>query len=275
MPSTAYRMTEIYCFVSDVLAARPDLAEWRRSPNRHPRLTDAEVLTIALLQNHFGVATLKKTYQLVRDDHASAFPHLCSYKQFVARLHRLGHVLDALVGLCCVSGWMRLWALDSKPLPLCKRVRGGRVRLLREAGAYWGKSSSGWYFGFKLHVLVDMRGVVWMMAMLPANIADREVALLLASAVDGGIGLGDNAYRSQAHQEAVAELAEMLLVTPKDAGAKHALISTKRQRVETVFSQLWHQFIDRIYSRSWHGLWNTARLKVLYHNLIVSGRLAA
>ena len=275
MPNTGYRITEIFCFTSDVLAARPDLANWRRSPNCHPAFTDAEVLTIALAQSHFGVATLRKTYELVRDDYGAFFPHLCSYKQWIARLHRLGHILDTLISVCCVAGLVRLYLLDSKPLPLCKRVRTGRVRLLREDGAYWGRSSAGWYFGFKLHVVVDRDGLIWMAAMSPGNIPDRDMAPVLASAFDGGIGLGDHGYRSRAHQQEIAEATDLLLITPSDAGAKRSLVSTVRQRVETVFSQLWHQFVDRIYSRSWQGLWNAVRLKVLYHNLLTSARLAA
>jgi transposase len=271
MPSIEYKMTEVYCFVSDVLAARPDLANWRRSPNAHPAFTDAEVITIAVVQSCYQVPTLKRTYELVADNHAAAFPHLCSYKQFIARLNRLGEIIGHLVSLCCIAGWLRLYLLDSKPLPVCKQVRTGRVRLLREEGAYWGKSSAGWYFGFKLHAIVDRRGQIWWAILTPGNVQDRDVAALLASALDGGLGLGDHGYRSQTHQEEVAEATDLLLLTPKDAGAAKTLVSTLRQRVETVFSQLWHQFIDRIYSRSWTGLWTAARLKMLFHNMATNG----
>jgi hypothetical protein len=41
------------------------------------------------------------------------------------------------------------------------------------------------------------------------------------------------------------------------------LISTIRERIETVFSQLWARFIDRIQSWSWCDLWNTVTLKLL------------
>src|SRR4051794_32224366 len=45
------------------------------------------------------------------------------------------------------------YLIDAQPLPVCHPLRHGRVRLLREDGAYWGKTSKGWFFGFKLHVL--------------------------------------------------------------------------------------------------------------------------
>jgi len=40
-----------------------------------------------------------------------------------------------------------------------------------------------------------------------------------------------------------------------------------RQQIETTFSQLWLKFIDRVFFRSWLGLWNTLQLKVLFYNL--------
>jgi hypothetical protein len=60
MTSIDHQMTEIYCFVADYLEAHPGYAGWRRSP----QFTDAEVLTIAVLQGSFRVATLKQAYLL-------------------------------------------------------------------------------------------------------------------------------------------------------------------------------------------------------------------
>lgn len=42
--------------------------------------TDAEVITVALMQSVLGVPTLKKTFNQIRDNYGSAFPKLCSYK---------------------------------------------------------------------------------------------------------------------------------------------------------------------------------------------------
>ena len=58
-------MTQIYVFVDDYLKAHPKLAHWRGSPNADPALTDAEIITIALMQSRFGVPTLKKTCLLI------------------------------------------------------------------------------------------------------------------------------------------------------------------------------------------------------------------
>jgi len=287
-PSVAQQMTRIYVFVDDYLKEHPAQAAWRRSNNDAPAFSDAEVLTLGLLQGAFGCATLKKTYQLVAANWRSAFPRLCSYGQWMARLHTLsalvGQLLQAAIGLCGLFG--RLYMIDGLPIRVCKSIRHGRVRLLREDGAYFGKSSTGWFFGFKLHALVHHSGMIVSAVLTSANFDEREAALALALSVDGGIVLGDLGYRSQKDWlgGVLAEEAEMLLIHPADAGAKsvgdqvnarRALISSVRARVETSFSGLWDRFIDRNLSRSWQGLWSTLKLKMLHFNLCQAGYLPA
>jgi transposase len=273
MATIEHQLTESYCFVDDYLKMHPELALWRRSNNREPAFTDAEVITIAVMQGCLGCDTLAKTYDLIAENYRSAFPLLPSYKRWIARLHALSEITGRLVFACCLMGQVRLYIMDSKPLPVCKPIRNGRVRLMREDGAYFGKSSIGWFFGFKLHAIIDMDGRILQALLLPANIQDRHAAEALAEMVDGGIGLGDHGYLGAAFKDELAEATDLLMVTPKDAGARRALISTIREKVETVFSQLWARFIDRIHSRSWHGLWNTVKLKLLHYNLVTAGLL--
>ena len=82
----------------------------------------------------------------------------------------------------------RLYVLDSKPIPVCKALRHGRVRLLRDEGAYFGKSSAGWFFGFKLHVIAHQSGVVLSAILTPGNWDDRAAALALGWETGGGLG---------------------------------------------------------------------------------------
>lgn len=68
-------------------------------------------------------------------------------------------------------------------------------------------------------------------------------------------------------QQLLADDAEMLLIT-RDRAPKHKFVlSQVRQGIETTFSQLWWKFVDRVFSRSWQGLWNTIQLKVVFYNL--------
>ena len=272
MSSIEHQMTEIYCFVDDYLKAHPGQAHWRRSPHSAPSFTDAEVITIALLQGSFQVASLKQTYRLVRLNFQPAFPALPSYAEWLRRLHQLSIQVGLLLEATTASDpSLALYLIDSKPIPLCHRLRHGRVRLLREEGARFGKSSKGWFFGFKLHALRHITGRFLNIMLTPASVEERDPLLALCEATDGGILIGDLAYRGRPNAQLLAEEAEVLLLTRHDAPAKKKLLSQVRQAIERSFSQLWHQFIDRVFSRSWNGLWNTIKLKVLFYNIRHAG----
>ena len=270
------QMTEIYCFVDDYLKAHPRRAAWRSSPNSEPAFTDAEVLTIALMQSAFRVASLKHTYRLISINFSEAFPNLCSYKQWLARLHRLWDLVGTMIESArpCDGFRFSLYAIDSKPIPVCKPIRHRVVRLLRDDGAYFGKTSAGWFFGFKLHVLLNIEGRIVAAALTPANVADRETSVWLASAADGGILAADQAYGRDETCEAVEREAEMVVLTRKRARPKKGLMSRVRQPIETFFAKLCHRFIDKVYSRSWRGLWSTIKLKLLAYNLCHAGLLS-
>jgi transposase len=281
MASIESEMTGIYCFVDDTLNAHPRWAHWRTSPNATPAFTDAEVITIALLQGVLGVATLQQTYQFVADNHRDAFPHLCSYKQWVHRLHTLTPLVGLLLRASTLEHSMpqRVYLIDSKPIPMSKPIRHGRVRLLADEGAHFGKTSIGWFYGFKLHLLTHHTGIILSAILTPGNVDDRDPAMALAWSVQGGLMLGDLGYSGQEFEAELLQESGMLLITPKHAGSKgtpkRKLISQVRERIETTFSALWSQFVDRIFSRSWNGLWNTIKLKLLSYNLRQVGLLSA
>ena len=271
MTTINHQLVQIYCFVDDALKANPEWAAWRHSNHARPRFTDAEVLTLALIQHSLGVPTLAKTYDLIAANYGSAFPNLPSYPQWIARLHALDEVVGHLVSLAAGAfGHTRLYLFDALPLPLCVPLRHGRVRLLREDGASFGKSSKGWFFGFKLHVVTDIDGRVWQALMTSAPTQDRQAVEALASALDGGIGIGDANYSGAAFQQEVGDQTELQMVTWIEAKPARSLLGQLRIRIEGVFAKLWAKFIDRIYSRSWVGLWNTVKLKILHYNLVTS-----
>ena len=281
MASIEDQMTCIYCFADDTLKANPTWADWRTSNHSEPAFTDAEVITIGLLQGCLGVATLKEAYQFVAENHREAFPHLCSYKQWMARLHEITPLVGLLLRVSVREHSMpgRLYLMDSKPIPMCKPIRHGRVRLLSDEGAYFGKNSVGWFYGFKLHLITHHTGVILGALLTPGNVDDRDPAIALAWSVQGGVTLADLGYPGEAFEAELLQESGMMLITPKHAGKKgderRRMISGLRERIETTFGQLWNRFVDRVFSRSWNGLWNTIKLKLLYYNLRQVGILPA
>lgn len=265
------QLLAIFVFVDDYFAANPDLASWRRSPNSRPSFTDAEVIAIALMQGVFGCQTLKRTYLLVASLFSDAFPKLCCYKEWLRRLHNLTSLVGRLIWAALGPLDESLYLVDGKPIPVCKSIRHGRVRLLREDGAYFGKGSTGWYFGFKLHALVHITGQIVMAILTPANWTERKVAMALVEPIKDIVLLADLGYRGNPLEQQLFNENQILLITPQTCPDKRALISSVRERIETTFSQLWTRFIDRVFSRSWNGLWNTIKLKLVHHNLRIAG----
>ncbi len=110
----------------------------------------------------------------------------------------------------------------------------------------------------------------------PANWPDQSVADALAQTVEGGVLLADRGYAAQDLADTLAEEAGLLLITPSNCGEQHRpLISSLRERVETTFSQLSDRFVDRVKSRSFDGLWNAIKLKMLHLNLCKAGFVTA
>lgn len=277
MQSMVHHMTAIYVTLADFFDKHPKLLQWRTSNHSTPTFTDAEVLTVAFMQSYFQTPTLKRTYLLVQASDPMAFPHLPSYQQWLARLHKLAPLVAQILAATTPSSDSQddYYLLDSKPIPVCLPIRNGRVLLLRDEGAYFGKNKKGWYFGFKLHLIRDRSGRLLNAILTPANYDDREVGLALMAYLPGGFALADLGYQGWTIKELLAEETGILLITRADAPKKRKVISTLRQAVETTFSQLWRQFIDQVYSRSWLGLWNTIMLKLISYQLRHGGLLAA
>jgi hypothetical protein len=279
MLSIKDHMTILYVIIADFLDHHPPLTNWRASNHQQPEFTDAEVLTLALMQSYFRTPTLKRTFLLVLANDPQAFPKCPTYKQWLARLHRLTAHLQALLQeLAQESAEGQLfYLLDAQPIPLCHPIRHGRVLLLREDGAWFGKTTKGWFFGFKLHLLVTAKGLIINAILTPGNWDDREVATALLQAVDSGsVCLGDRGYRRPALHEELYWEDGILLMTRADAGAsQQGLLCSVRERVETVFSQLWSRLATQVYARSWRGLWNSLLLKMVDHSLCQVGLLQA
>lgn len=267
MNSIKQELTEIYVEVADFFKQNPELAKRRRSNNSKPKMSDSEVIAIALMQGYLRNKDLKQTFLLVKANDPFAVKYWLSYQQWIARLHALSRQIQALLASTFATkfGEEKYYIMDSKPIPVCQPIRHGRVILLREDGAYFGKSSKGWFFGFKLHLIRNIEGRIVNVVLTRGNCDDREGALYLMQMLDGGVTLADLGYRGDEFKDFILEQTGLLVIT-KDEVAKESklFISQLRQRVETTFSGLWNLFIDRVAARSFRGLWDAILLKLIY-----------
>lgn len=271
MLSISEQLILVYCLADDGIKSEENGGNWRKSNNK-PKCTDAEIIAIAMMQSYFGCATLKRTYLLVKANEPRAFPHLPSYQQWLNRWHQLSFQMGAILDNIPLNirDLEEIYLIDSFPIPMCQPIRHGRVNLLRDEGAYFGKGTKGWFFGFKLHVLSTRTGQIVGAVLLPTGYDDREGARRLASLMEeGSVAIADLGYRGEKFQLEMYEEEGVLFLTRADIKEQRLKIihSIIRERVEGVFSSLWERFATRVYSRSWNGLWNTLKLKMLDYKL--------
>ena len=152
----------LFCEIDDFLKVFEKLYKRRALPgskptrNRATKLSQSEVMTILVLYHASGYKNLKTFYleEIVRH-HSSEFPDLCSYQRFVQLQSRcvmpLYFYLLAKRGDCTGISF-----IDATALKVCHKLRIPSHKVFRQSAAR-DKSSTGWYYGFKLHLAINER----------------------------------------------------------------------------------------------------------------------
>lgn len=169
-----------------------------RKPTRTPKMYLSEMLTIMVHFHQSGFREFKDYYlECVSVFLRPCFPRLVSYTRFLKLMDRL------FLPLVLFQTWHQLGRctgasfIDSTTLAVCdnKRIRNHRVF---KAMAQRGKTSMGWFYGFKLHLVINNRGEILAWLLTPGNVADNDldVCTRLATGLTGLL-FGDKGYISQ------------------------------------------------------------------------------
>lgn len=172
-------ITEIFCDVDDFCQVFEPLLNQMLLPEvsgqkvLKSRLTLSEIMTILIGFHGSRYRTFKDFYNLqVIPGWSKAMPNLVSYNRFVELMSR------ALLGLCCYFQSCRLGSvtgvsfIDSTGIKVCHNNRVQSHKVFAEL-AKWGKNSMGFYFGFKLHLVINDLGEILNFKVTPANVDDR------------------------------------------------------------------------------------------------------
>jgi Transposase DDE domain len=150
-----------------------------RKPTRQPDLTDSEIITLLVYYHHSGYKNFEYFYRrLVLTQMRTYFPKLVSYERFIELMPRQVATLHVLTKyLCLRSQRTGCYFADSKKLPVCdnKRIHSHQV-FADIAGR--GKSSTGWFYGLKLHLLINELGEIMNFLITPANVSDNNESVL-------------------------------------------------------------------------------------------------
>lgn len=163
-----------------------------RKRRRPGKLALSEMLFIMVLF-HLEAFRNFKTFYLygICLKHRSCFNELPHYDRFVALMPRLFMPLTIL--LHCLSGEETgIYFVDATPLKVCRNKRIGRHKTF-EGLAARGKTTMGWFFGLKLHVLINHKGEIMAVKITPGNVDDRVPLEGLLKQLNGKV-FGDKGY---------------------------------------------------------------------------------
>jgi len=246
-PENAMDFTFLFCDVDDfcqvfepVFTARL-IASGERRRQRKSRMSLSERMTILIAFHQSDFRTFKKFYQHLQTYHRQDFPELISYQRFVEL------TASTLIPLCaylktCFGDPTGIAFVDSTPLAVCgtKRIRRNRVF---QGLAQTGRSSMGWFHGFKLHLIVNDRGELLSARLTTGNTDDRRPVPDMVADLDGRL-FGDKGYISKALWEQLMDQ-NLQLITPIKKNMKNRLMRLenklllrKRSLIETINDQL-------------------------------------
>ena len=242
-------LTELFCDVDDFCQGflpiwePKQLQDGSRKRLRKAQLSISEMMTIMILFHQSNYRTFKAFYtKHVQVFLKTEFPGLVSYPRFVALMPRvfgpLCAYLNSLFGECTGISFV-----DSTPLAVCnnRRILWHKVF----AGlAERGRTSMGWFYGFKLHLAINDKGELLAVKFTPGNVDDRTPVPQLSKRLHGKL-FGDRGYISQALAEQLWQDHQLLLITKLRKNMKNRLmllidkiLLRKRAVIESVIDQL-------------------------------------
>lgn len=245
----------------------------RRRRNRARRLSPSEVMTILIAFHQSHYRDFKTFYLAYVCRHwRGEFPGLVSYTRFMDYIASvtvpLYVYLNSIFGAC--SG---IAFLDSTDLTVCNNRRIHQHKVFQEV-AERGKTSTGWFFGFKLHILVNDRGELLNVTTTTGDVDDRRPVLDLLRGVPGMHGkvVADKGYISQELFDKLRDYSVQLItkakknMKPRIMLLNDRLLLRKRAIIETIIDQLKNiSQVEHTRHRAYTGfLWNLAAALIAY-----------
>lgn len=219
------------------------LSQGLKTRQRSKSLTLSEIMTILITfhQNHYR--NFKHYYlDYVCVYWHQAFPKLPSYQRFVEWMP------STLVPLCvylkgCFGRCTGISFLDATSLKVCHNRRISQHRVFKNLAAR-GKTSVDWFFGFKLHLVVNERGELLNLKITPGNTDDRQPVPDLLKSLFGKV-FADRGYVSQALSvQLLQDFQVDFFAKPRRQMKNHLmllgdkLLARKRSIIETIIDQL-------------------------------------
>jgi Transposase DDE domain len=227
---------------------RPDLAPWRPKVGIAPTLSDAELVTLAVMSALLGFVSERRWLRYARDELAGMFPYLPGQSGYNKRLRKASGLVLHMIRMLAADSTLwsdDVWVADSTPVE-CGR---SRETVKRSALAGWAEygycaSHSRYFWGLRLHLLCTLGGLPVAFALAGAKADERDTLLgMLDTAPEllagrrGQTIIADKNYYGRDFERDLTERDLRLLRParkgePERAGAR--LFKPLRQTIESI-----------------------------------------
>lgn len=216
-----------------------DSGKSKRGPE--PELSASEMMTIVILFHQSNYRTFKHFYGHICVHFRSCFPKLISYDRFIHTMKALFIPLFAYL-LRQAGQVTGIAFIDSTSIAVCHNKRIRRNKVFKNL-AKRGKTTAGWFYGFKLHLIINDKGEILAFQLTPGNVSDVSMTETLTKGIVGKL-FGDKRYISADLGEKLFKRGLQLFTTLKSnmrqklMSLKDKLLLRKRSLIETVNDQL-------------------------------------
>ena len=236
--------TKLFCDIDDFtkeleVANDSQLIVYRSHKKRgiKPQMSLSEMMTIVVLYHASNFKNFKSFYFYLSNEKNQCFPSLLSYSRFIEWmpycLLPLTKFLQTKMGESTGINY-----IDSTSLTVCKNIRISRNKVFKGI-ATRGKSSMGWFFGFKLHIVINEKGDLLNFAFTKGNAHDLIPVETLCKNIKGKL-YGDRGYCSKEMTQKLLKLGINLITNvrsnmkKKFIEFKDQILLRKRYVIETV-----------------------------------------
>ena len=173
------KITEIFCSIDDFCLVfdpafqKRQLSTGKMTRKRKFTMSTSEIVTITVLFHLSGIRTFKHFYiYYVQGQLREEFPNTVSYNRFVELMQSNILPLTLYMKTCCLGECTGISFVDSTPIRACGNKRITQNKVFKDIATI-GKSTMGWFYGFKLHIIINDKGELLDFVITQANVDDR------------------------------------------------------------------------------------------------------
>ena len=170
------KITEIFCIVDEFCKEYDQVVDKHLlgNPAKRPLvMSKSEIITIMITFQLSGFRTFKHFYLYYLQKHMQKeFPKTVSYNRFTELMQQNLMPLTLFLKTCCLGKCTGISFIDSTPIRVCKNKRINQNKVFNGI-ATTGKSTMGWFYGFKLHIIINDKGEILTFTITQANTDDR------------------------------------------------------------------------------------------------------